>query len=99
MRALGAAHVRATLGPCIRPECYEFGAADLDAVAAQLGDHVRGTTSWGTPALDVPAAVRASLASVGVELVDASTCTACSPDHWSHRAAGDVERQAVVVWR
>jgi YfiH family protein len=99
MRALGAGTITATLGPCIRPGCYEFGAADLDAVAARLGDHVRATTASGAPALDVPAAVRASLASVGVtDVVDLGTCTACSSDHWSHRARADVERQAVVAW-
>ena len=94
MRALGAADIRAVLGPCIHAECYEFGAEDLDAIAATLGEQVRGTTSWGTPALDVVAAVRASLPGV----VDESVCTACSPAHWSHRARGDVERQAVVAW-
>lgn len=94
MRALGARDVRAVLGPCIHAECYEFGADELDAIAGQLGDRVRGTTSWGTPALDVPAAVRAQLPDVE----DRSVCTACSPDHWSHRARGDRERQAVVAW-
>lgn len=99
MRELGATDIRATLGPCIRPGCYEFGAEDLDRVAAEVGDHVRGTTTWGTPALDVPAAVRAALAAAGVtDVHDAGTCTACSPDHWSHRARGDRERQAVVAW-
>ena len=94
MRSLGATEIRAVLGPCIHAECYEFGAAELDAIAAQLGDDVRGVTSWGTPALDVVAAVRASLPGV----VDESVCTACSSRHWSHRARGDVERQAVVAW-
>jgi polyphenol oxidase len=99
MRALGAEGITATIGPCIRPGCYEFGAADLDAVAAALGDHVRGRTSSGSPALDVPAAVRAALAAAGVtDVTDLGTCTACSPEHWSHRAAGDPERQAVVAW-
>ena len=99
MRSLGAGHISATIGPCIRPGCYEFGAADLDAVAATLGEHVRGRTSSGAPALDVPAAVRASLAAAGVDdVTDVGTCTACSPDHWSHRSAGDPERQAVVAW-
>ena len=94
MRDLGAGDIRAVLGPCIHAECYEFGAEALDAMAAQLGDAVRGTTSWGTPALDVVAAVRAFLPDVE----DESVCTACSPDHWSHRARGDRERQAVVAW-
>jgi hypothetical protein len=94
MRALGATDIRAVLGPCIHAECYEFGAPELDAIAAALGDGVRGTTSWGTPALDVPSAIRIQLPDVE----DESVCTACSTDHWSHRARGDVERQAVVAW-
>lgn len=99
MRARGAGPIAAYLGPCIRPACYEFGPGDLDAVAATLGEHVRATTSAGAPALDLPAAVRASLAAAGVgELVEDGTCTACSSAHWSHRAGTDRERQAVVAW-
>ena len=94
MRALGAGDVRAVLGPCIRAECYEFGAADLDAVAAALGDGVRSTTSWGTPALDLVAGIRTQLPGV----VDVGVCTACSGTHFSHRARGEAERQAVVAW-
>lgn len=99
MRALGAGRISATIGPCIRPECYQFGATDLDAVAHALGDHVRATTADGAPALDVPAAVVSSLAAAGVDdVVDLGTCTACSTAHWSHRRSGDVGRQAVVAW-
>ena len=94
MRSLGAFDIRAVLGPCIHAECYEFGTDELDAIAAELGDDVRSVTSWGTPALDVPAAVRAQLPDVE----DQRVCTACSPDHWSHRARGDLERQALVAW-
>ena len=47
MRALGATEIGAVLGPCIRAECYEFGPADLDRVAARLGDGVRATTAVG----------------------------------------------------
>jgi hypothetical protein len=100
MRALGATDVVAALGPCIHAECYEFSARDLDEVAAELGDGVRGVTAGGRPALDVPAAVRAGLERAGVRLVhDADVCTACSDGHYSHRARGELERQAVVVWR
>lgn len=94
MAALGARDIRAVVGPCIRAECYEFGAADLDTVAAALGDGVRSATSWGTPALDLVAAVQGQLPDV----VDEGVCTACSPDHYSHRARGEAERQAVVAW-
>ncbi len=95
----GDGPVSAWLGPCIRARCYEFGADDLDAVAAVLGDEVRSHTAWGTPSLDVTAAVTASLRQAGVDrLVDTGVCTACSPVHFSHRARGDRERQAAFVW-
>jgi YfiH family protein len=100
MRDLGASGVGAALGPCIHPECYPFGVADLDRVAARLGPGVRASTRDGRPALDLPAAVLASLDRAGAELVaDAGVCTACSPDHWSWRAGRATERQATVVWR
>jgi YfiH family protein len=99
MRELGATGVAAALGPCIHPECYPFGAAELDRVAARLGPGVRATSREGGPALDLPAAVRASLDRAGAELVaDAGLCTACSPGHWSWRAGHDTQRQATVVW-
>jgi YfiH family protein len=96
----GASEVRAVLGPCIRAGCYEFGRADLARVARRLGDDVRATTAGGAPALDVPAAVRAALAQVGVsDVFDVGVCTACSPTHFSHRARRELGRQALVVWR
>ncbi len=99
MRARGAGPITAWLGPCIRGRCYEFGPADLDVAAATLGDGVRSTTAWGTPAFDVTAAVAASLRSVGVDRpVDAGVCTACSPVHYSHRARAETGRQAAFVW-
>ena len=99
MRAAGAGEIDAVIGPCIEPGCYEFGPGDLDAVAAVLGDDVRGRTRSGSTALDLRAAVRASLRTAGVEQIsEAAVCTACSPVHWSHRARGEHERQAVVAW-
>jgi polyphenol oxidase len=99
LRELTPGPVRAVLGPCIRPDCYEFGSDDLDEVAGALGDAVRSRTATGAPALDLPAAVRSELAAAEVDDVeDLGTCTACSEDHWSHRARGDVERQALAAW-
>jgi YfiH family protein len=98
MRDLGATRIEAALGPCIRAECYEFGAADLERLAARWGPGVRGRTTAGQPALDLPAAVRAALQQCGAELVaDAGACTACSEEWFSHRARGDVGRQATVL--
>lgn len=99
MRAIGATHVDAALGPCIRPECYEFSEIDLDAAAARYGDHVRGRSAGGGPAFDMPAAVRGALEASDAALVHVDPgCTACGPAWFSHRARGDVERQAMVVW-
>jgi YfiH family protein len=99
MRAVGANSITAALGPCIRAGCYEFAPSDLDHVVAAVGETARSTTSWGTPALDLAAAVQSSLSSVGVELAaDAGACTACSTVWFSHRARADTGRQATLVW-
>lgn len=98
MADLGGAPTHATLGPCIRARCYEFDGAERDQVAARYGDAVRGTTAWGTPALDVAAGIAEACWRLGVELRDVGTCTACSPIHWSHRARAEPQRQALVAW-
>jgi len=98
MRELGATRLEAVLGPCIRPECYEFGAAELERLAARWGPAARGRTARGRPALDLPAMVGAALQQCGAVLVaDAGACTACSDEWFSHRARGDLARQATVL--
>ncbi len=99
MRERGATTVVGALGPCIHPECYEFSPHDLDQVAAVYGDGVRGRTSDGHPALDLPAAVSAALVAAGAaEATGTEACTACGDGYFSHRARGDRGRQALVVW-
>jgi YfiH family protein len=99
MRGLGATRIDAVVGPCIHAECYEFGTADLDALASSFGATVVATTSWGTPALDLPAAARAALVADGVSVIDVgSPCTACDERYWSHRARRDRERHGMAVW-
>jgi purine-nucleoside/S-methyl-5'-thioadenosine phosphorylase / adenosine deaminase len=87
---------RATIGPHIRAGCYEFGPADLDTVAAALGDGVRATTTTGQPALDLTAAVRATLGDV--EVVDHGACTACTDLYFSWRARKETARFATLAW-
>ncbi len=100
LRAVAPGPVRAWLGPCVHPDHYEFGADLLERLVARLGPEVASTTPAGTPALDIPTAVRTSLASAGVDdLTDVGICTAESPDHFSHRRDGVTGRQAVVVVR
>lgn len=99
LRLLGATEVVAGLGPCIHAGCYEFSPTDLARVASRLGPAVESVTTAGRPALDLPAAVRTSLAALDVNLVaEDATCTACSLAHFSHRARKETGRQAALVW-
>jgi YfiH family protein len=99
LRAIGRGRVRAVVGPCIRPAHYEFGRADLDRLVARFGPVVEARTHEGRPALDLPAAVRAAFAEVGVDVVDdTGHDTAADPGRWfSYRRDGITGRQALVV--
>ncbi|MGH9184569.1 MAG: polyphenol oxidase family protein [Acidimicrobiales bacterium] len=100
LRELGADELRAVVGPRIGPECYEFGAQDLDLLAARLGEDVRARTPAGRPAFDLATGVRAALLGAGVERVDhEGGCTACDADqYFSHRARRQDQRLAAVAW-
>jgi polyphenol oxidase len=99
MRSMGAGEVVGALGPCIHPECYEFSPDDLNTVAAAYGDDVRGHTAAGGPALDIPAAVSLALAAGGArEAPGVDACTGCAGGYFSHRARGEIGRQALIVW-
>jgi polyphenol oxidase len=99
LRSLGSGPLTGVLGPCIHAECYEFGESDLATVEAAVGPAARGLAAWGTPALDVPAAVAAELHRLGVAHPDlGAPCTACDTDYWSHRARGELGRHGVAVW-
>ena len=100
IREVAPGPLRAVLGPCIHPARYEFGADLLDRLVARFGDAVAARTATGTPALDLPAAVRAALRQAGVDdLDDVDVCTADSPDFFSYRRDGDTGRQAMLVVR
>jgi copper oxidase (laccase) domain-containing protein len=99
MVELGDEPQSAHLGPCIRVGCYEFDGPERDAMVGRYGASVAGTTTWGTPSLDLPEAVSAALSVAGVpKLHDASGCTACDRRWFSHRARGEAERFATTVW-
>ena len=89
---------KAIIGPLICTSCYEFGSEDLDHVAAQLGDVVRGTTSEGTPALDMAAGIVAAFDAVEVhEVLFAGGCSSCGGVGFSHRARKEQERHCIVA--
>jgi copper oxidase (laccase) domain-containing protein len=94
--------VGALLGPAIGPCCYEFGRADLEAVAS--GVHaapqtVAGLARTAALALDVPAAVRSACGAHGVDLTTIAGCTGCEYDGYSHRVRAESGRHVVAVWR
>jgi len=87
MRELGAERIEAWVGPHICGACYEVPAALQQDVAAREPAS-RSTTSWGTPALDIGAGVRAQLERAGVVVHDAARCTRESEDLYSYRRDG-----------
>jgi YfiH family protein len=96
--------LRAVVGPCIGPECYEFTEADLSPLVDHFGSSVRSTTSSGRPALNLREAVKASLKRSGVELVGClGGCTACETDEdggplwFSYRARREDQRMATLA--
>lgn len=98
LRSLTAGPVTAVLGPCVHPARYEFGRDGLARLAAAYGTAVATVTEWGTPALDLPTAVRLACARAGVdEFEDLGICTAATPSLFSYRRDGVTGRQAVVA--
>ena len=99
LRSWGATDVVGSLGPCIHPGCYEFAEGDLDSVADVYGERVRGRTTEGLPALDVPATIAVALERAGGRMATGvDSCTACGGASFSHRARADRGRQALLVW-
>lgn len=98
MRDLGARRITAWIGPHVCGRCYEVPEAMREEVAALVPES-RAETSWGTPALDLGAAVRAQLEAGDAEVVDASRCTREHDDLFSYRRQGsDSGRLAGLVW-
>ena len=96
--------VVAVIGPSIGGCCYEVPAAMADELAA-VWPQARAATTWGTPSLDLRAAVTAQLESCGVTQVrQVGGCTSCNADRFfSHRATTGARapagRQAGIVLR
>ncbi|MFG1806595.1 peptidoglycan editing factor PgeF [Streptomyces sp. NPDC049040] len=92
------ARTTAVLGPSVCGKCYEVPAALRDEVAA-VEPAAYAETSWGTPAVDVAAGVRAQLLRAGVRAVEGpAVCTLESADHFSYRRERTTGRLAGYVW-
>ncbi|MBT2532830.1 laccase domain-containing protein [Arthrobacter sp. ISL-48] len=98
MRSLGASGIRAWLGPSICGACYEVPAA-LQAAVASAVPATWSTTSWGTPALDLPAGARSQLEAADVVVEYAGACTLENDALYSYRRNSRTGRFAGVVWQ
>ncbi|WP_432511956.1 peptidoglycan editing factor PgeF [Kineococcus sp. SYSU DK001] len=96
MRAAGATRLVAVLGPSICGSCYEVPQQMADDVAA-VEPAARARTRRGTPAVDVPAGVRAQLHAARVPVTGLARCTAEHDDLFSYRRDGSTGRSAGVV--
>ncbi|MFC7849576.1 polyphenol oxidase family protein [Arthrobacter sp. NPDC057388] len=97
MRAAGATDVRAWLGPSVCGSCYEVPAELRDQVSAVLPS-ARSTTSWGTPALDLPAGAVSQLDALGVPVEYRGPCTLENDTLFSYRRDSRSGRFAGLVW-
>ncbi|WP_028046933.1 peptidoglycan editing factor PgeF [Cellulomonas sp. URHE0023] len=90
-------HIRAAIGPAISGRSYEVPAELRDEVVAVVPETF-ATTSWGTPALDLPAGVGAVLRRLGVRVAYASDRdTYTDGDLFSYRRSARTGRFAGVV--
>jgi YfiH family protein len=87
MRRRGADSIEAWVGPHVCSGCYEVPAA-LRAEVASIAPAAFACTTWGTPSLDLGAAVTTQLIAAGCEVSDVSRCTRESPDLYSYRRDG-----------
>ncbi len=93
----GVPVTHAAIGPAICGRCYEVP-EELRAEASADLPELHATTSWGTPALDLPAGVRAQLHAAGVESVQQhAVCTLEDDRFFSYRRSGVCGRCAGVV--
>jgi YfiH family protein len=97
MRSAGATGIRAWLGPSICGSCYEVPAELRAQVAAQV-PATWATTSWGTPALDLPSGAKAQLEAAGVAIEHTGPCTLENEGLFSYRRSSATGRFAGLVW-
>ena len=98
MRDHGASEIVAWVGPHVCGDCYEVPEQMRSEVSA-LVPEARAETSWGTPALDIGAGVRAQLERAGVEVTEVGGCTREDTSLHSYRRDGaEAGRFAGLVW-
>lgn len=96
-RGAQVSSIRAALGPSICGRCYEVPEQMRDDVEAAVPG-TAGTTSWGTPSVDIAAGVMRQLETLGVrEVEQADVCTYENNRYFSYRRDGVTGRFAGVI--
>jgi polyphenol oxidase len=90
--------IEAWVGPGICGRCYEVP-EEMRREGASRIPATGSTTSWGTPALDLPAGAVDVLEGLGVTVHPDDRCTFEDGHLFSHRRAPGEGRFAGVVWR
>lgn len=103
LRDVGAQQVLAVPGPTVCGRCYEVP-AELSRQVGSAAPGAASTTSWGTPAVDIPAGVRVQLHAATEQhalplTVDASwqECTLEGAHLYSYRRDATAARHAGLV--
>lgn len=101
MVALGATDLRAWVGPHVCGRCYEVP-EEMRAEVAAVVPVAHAETSWGTPSLDLGAAVGAQLAAAGVPAASVRRVERCTLEdealHSYRRDGEKAGRLAALVW-
>lgn len=99
LRGSGAEPGVVWIGPHVCGSCYEVPLRLQDEVAALVPES-RSITSWGTPALDLGAGVRAQLEAAGIgDIRTVDACTREDPTWPSYRRDGAAAtRFAGAIW-
>jgi YfiH family protein len=97
LRVAGAKNIRAWLGPSICGACYEVPADLRDEVSAVVPS-AWATTTWGTPALDLPAGAASQLEAEGAVIEYRGPCTLETESLYSYRRDQRSGRFVGLVW-
>ena len=91
MEARGFSVQRAAIGPGIGTCCFEVGPEVVERFP-----ELAGTTSWGTPSVDLVGAILSQVEGLAVWCAD--VCTHCEAGYRSYRRDGTPLRQVGVAW-